>query len=200
VNDEDFADLADLGGDPGSDPLMPGPSEAAGDTQAILLRLRDVVDTARQMPLSSSVMINRDEFVELLDDAVRLLPGELREARWLLKEREEFLARARKEGDEIIDAARTRAARMVERTEVVRDARRTSERVLTDAHDRASKLRLEAEDYIDQKLAAFEVVLERTAETVRRGRDRLSVHTAAATLEVDEPDEDAGAFFDQDES
>ena len=44
------------------------------------------------MPLSASVMINRDEVLELLEDAIERLPDELRAARWLLKEREEFLA------------------------------------------------------------------------------------------------------------
>ena len=67
------------------------------------------------MPLSASVMVNREEFGELLDDAMEELPEELRQARWLLKERTEFLARAEHEAEQIIDVARVRAERMVER-------------------------------------------------------------------------------------
>jgi F0F1-type ATP synthase membrane subunit b/b' len=199
MTDPDFAELGD-GETDVDDPVGPGPGAAANDTRAILQQLRNLVEAARQMPLSSSVMVNRDEFVELVDDAARLLPEELREARWLMKEREEFLAKARKEGDEIIEAAKLRAARMVERTEVVREAKRTADRVLEDADERARKLRLEAEDYIDQKLAAFEVVLERTMTTVRQGRDRLQVHTTAPQIEVEEEADDVGAFFDQDQA
>ena len=89
--------------------------------------LRRVVDiiAARPMPLSSSVMINRDEVLELVEDALARLPEELRAARWLLKEREEFLAKVQREGDDILDAARARAERMVQRTEVVRAAQHT---------------------------------------------------------------------------
>ena len=35
-------------------------------------------------------------------------------------------------------------------------------------------MRHEAEDYVDQKLAGFEIVLDRTIKTVRAGRERLA--------------------------
>ena len=47
------------------------------------------------MPLSASVMINKEEVLDLLGEAIERLPDELRAARWLLKEREEFLAKVR---------------------------------------------------------------------------------------------------------
>jgi F0F1-type ATP synthase membrane subunit b/b' len=171
------------------------------DTETLLLRLRTLVEEARQMPLSASVMVNRDEFAEIIAIALEALPTELKEARWLLRERDEYLARAEREADQIIDAARVRAERMVERTEVVREARRTAERIVDAAEAEARKLKNEAEDYVDQKLAAFEVVLDRTTATVKKGRERLQVHTTSPQLEP-EPDDDEGAaaFFDQDQS
>ena len=72
------------------------------------------------MPLSTSVMVNRDEVLDLLDETIERLPDELRAARWLLKEREEYLAKVKREGEDILDQARTRAERMVQRTEVVK--------------------------------------------------------------------------------
>ena len=54
------------------------------------------------MPLSASVMINHDEVLDLLDEAIDRLPEELRAARWLLKEREEFLAKVQREADDIL--------------------------------------------------------------------------------------------------
>src|SRR5688572_14264793 len=97
---------------------------AAYDVETVLLRLKEMVETGRSMPMSASVMINREEVLDLLEEALATLPEELRHARWLLKEREEFLAQARREADDIIEAGRVRAERMVERTEVVREARR----------------------------------------------------------------------------
>jgi len=92
------------------------------ESEALLRRVSDMISGARPMPLSSSVMINKDEVLELLDEALERLPDELRAARWLLKEREEYLTKTRRDADDILDAARARAERMVQRTEVVKAA------------------------------------------------------------------------------
>jgi len=162
-----------------------------------LHRLADIIGNARPMPLSASVMVNRDELLELVDEALGRLPVELREARWLLKEREEFLAKAQREADDILDAARVQAERMVQRTEVVRTAQHTARSLVDEAEAEARRLRHEAEDYCDQKLAQFEIVLDRTIKTVQAGRSRLSV----AVERDDEPAAPApgdDGFFDQD--
>jgi hypothetical protein len=169
--------------------------EAAGqatDVETILHRVADLVGNARPMPLSASVMINRDEVLELVEEALSRLPEELRAARWLLREREEFLAKVQREGDDILDAARVRAERMVQRTEVVRNAQHTARQVIEEAETESRRLRHEAEDFCDQKLAQFEIVLDRTLRTVQAGRARLQ----AAPL-PDDPDGDEGGFYDE---
>ena len=62
---------------------------------------------------------------------------------------------------------------MVERTEVAREARRVAQQVVAHAEADSRRLRHEAEDYIDQKLASFEVVLDRTMQAVVKGREQL---------------------------
>ena len=168
------------------------------DTEALLLRMRELVETARPMPLSASVLIARDEFIELLGDALDGLPEELRRARWLLKEREEFLAQARREAEDIIEAGRARAERMVERTEVTREANRVAQARIDEADARSRQLQHEAEDYIDQRLAGFEVVLERTMQAVHKGRERLQVQIEPENDEDEGDEDDGGDFFDQD--
>jgi F0F1-type ATP synthase membrane subunit b/b' len=172
-------------------------SDQSLDTEDLILQVRDNVDTARSVPMSASVMVNRDELVGMLEDAVQMLPEEIRQARWLLKEREEFLAKARREAEDIIDAGRQQAQRMVEKTEVVREANLHARRIVDDAEKTSRDLKHEAEDYIDQKLASFEVVLERTMSAVSKGRERLQVVMPAAEIELEDETEDA-RFFDQD--
>lgn len=172
--------------------------EQVPDTGAVLERLREMLDTARKLPMSASVSINRDEFGVILDDAIAGLPEELREARWLLKEREAVIERARHEADRLIEAARVRAERMVEKSELVRQAHRTAEEIVDRADRDAAAIRHEAEDYVDRKLAAFEVVLDRTMAQVQRGREQLQVHVGAPTEVEAEEAPAEGAFFDQD--
>lgn len=170
------------------------------EVEAMLARVSDLISTARPMPLSASVMINRDEVLELLDDAIERLPEELRAARWLLKEREEFLAKVRREGDELLDAARARAERMVGRTELVKAAEQRAGHIVERAESEARRMRHEVEDYCDQKLASFEIVLERTTKMVAAGREKLQVSPLAREPEpAPEPEgSEPGAFFDQD--
>ncbi len=172
-------------------------SEAEARTlEGVLQQLRELVETARTMPMSASVLVNRDEAIELLDRALREVPAELRHARWLLKERDEYLATATREADELLDAARVQAERMVERSDIVREAARSAQQIITDAEAEGRRLHHAAEDYVDQRLAGLETLLGKTIQGVRKGRERLQVDLPEAD-ETDEPDE--VPVFDQDE-
>jgi vacuolar-type H+-ATPase subunit H len=179
------------------------------DTETLLRRVIEIVGNTRTLPLSSSVRLdNKDEVLELLEDACQRLPDELKQARWMLRERQEYLEKTQREGDDILEAARVRAERMVQRTEIVREAQHTARRTVEDARDEARRLRHEAEDYCDQKLASFEIVLERTVKTVHAGREKLSVTPPppvegrdTAIAGIDAGDDDLSGeegFFDQD--
>ncbi len=107
----------------------------------------------------------------------------------------------------LLDDVRAQAERMVQRTEIVRQANQVAQRILDDAREEARRLRHEAEDYCDQKLASFEIVLERTIKTVQAGREKLQAVPApgarrgvAARSAPTGPAEHAptAGFFDQD--
>lgn len=150
--------------------------------------LQVLVEEAKSVPLSSSAVINREEFLELLAQLKQEVPEEVRQARWLSRDRDELLARARKEAERIIADAREQRDRLLSRSEIVHAAEREAERIIEEARERAARMRLEAEDYIDQKLAAFEILLNKTLATVARGRARLQANTGT-TLHVDRPAE-----------
>jgi methyl-accepting chemotaxis protein len=174
--------------------------------EEVISQVLDVVANAKSMPLSSSVIVSREEVVGLLRAALDRLPDELRQARWLLREREEFLAERTREAETLMEEVRARAEHMVQRTEIVRQANSVAQRILDDANDEARTMRHEAEDFCDQKLAGMEIVLDRLIKTVRSGRDKLATPPAPAPVEpentrvrtVSGAEEDG--FFDQDVS
>ncbi len=171
------------------------------ETEQVLRRVIEIVESAPGLPMSASVRINKDELLELLDDAVAQLPEELRSARWLLKERDEFTARTRREGEEIISEARSRVANMVQRTEVAKAAEVRARQIIEEAESEARRMRRETEDFCDQKLASFEIVLERIAQTVATGRSRLAAPTIeeAELSDLDDDREDGSTVFDQEQ-
>jgi F0F1-type ATP synthase membrane subunit b/b' len=145
------------------------------DAETLVRHALDLVVNAKQMPLSASVLISKEEVAELLQGALQQMPDELRQARWLLKEREDFIAEKSREAEVLLEEVRVQAERMVQRTEIVRQANHVAQRILDDANEEARRLRHEVEDYADQKLASFEIVLDRTLKTVRAGREKLQV-------------------------
>ncbi|MFW2334108.1 hypothetical protein [Ilumatobacter sp.] len=172
-----------------------------GDAETWLRRAIDIVANAPTMPLSSSPRIDRDEVVELLDRALASMPDELRQARWMLKERQEFVNKTRREANEMLEAARVQAERMVQRTEVVRAAETRARQVVDTAESDARRLKLETEDFLDQRLASFEILLDRLSKTVGAGRQKLSIGNAAEALsmeDLEETDDPTKGFFDQD--
>jgi hypothetical protein len=179
------------------------------DAETIIRRVIDHIATARTIPLSSSPMINRDEIIEWLEEALGRFPDDLRQARWLLKERDDFLSKTKREADDILEAASNQATRMVQRTEVVRASEQRAQKIVDAAESASRKLRMETEDFIDQRLASFQIVLDRVNKTVAAGRERLNGSVAMATgsvpitrnptTEIEQQEDDAAnAFFDQD--
>ena len=168
--------------------------------EPILHQLLDVLATAKSMPLSSSVMVSREEVVSLLQSALDSLPEELRQARWLLRERDEFMAERTRDAEALLDEVRAQAEHMVQRTEIVRQANAVAQRILDDANDEARILRHQAEDFVDTKLAGMEIVLDRLTRTVQAGRAKLAVPALDPTPSEDGiGDTEVGGFFDQDQ-
>jgi hypothetical protein len=178
----------------------PAPVQARlGESEMILRKTIDIIATAPSVPLSSTPRIDRDEIIELLEDALVRVPEEIRQARWMLKERQEFLEKTKREADELLGVARQQAERMVQRTEVVRAAETRARQVIDAAEEETRRLRNETEDFLDQRLGSFEILLDRLSKTVAHGRQRLSIG-ANTEEEASEPVEDNGTtgFFDQD--
>lgn len=174
-----------------------------GDTELLLRRALDLVATAPNVPLSSTPRIDRDEIIEILEDALSRLPEEIRQARWMLKEKQEFLDKTQREAEELLGAARQQAERMVQRTEVVRAAEHRARQVLEAADTDARRLRNETEDFLDQRLGSFEILLDRLTKTVRSGRQRLAIGMQRHEEQQQEPQSDVApseGFFDQDRS
>jgi hypothetical protein len=186
------------------DDNYPDPAQQAGhvgDAETLLRRAIDIIATAPTMPLSSSPRIDRDEIIELLEESLSRLPDELRQARWMLKERQDFVNKTRREANEMLEAARVQAERMVQRTEVVRAAESRARQVVDTAESDSRRLKLETEDFLDQRLASFEILLDKLGKTVAAGRQKLSIGNAGQHLPApDEYDDDdqINGFFDQD--
>ncbi|MBQ0984469.1 cell division initiation protein [Streptomyces sp. F63] len=139
-------------------------------------KLDEVVDTvrgARSMPMSASCVVNRTELLALLEEIREALPGSLARAQEVLGGREQVVEEARREAERVIESAHAERASLVSGTEIAQQARSEADRILGEARREAEEIRAEADDYVDSKLANFEVVLTKTLGSVDRGREKL---------------------------
>ncbi len=144
------------------------------DLTTRLSELEEMVRDAKSMPLSSSALLNRDEVLELIEELKASLPGEIKQARWVVKDREELLAKARRDAEDMVEQARAEQLRLASHEAVMQRAKEEAERIVQEAQDDARKLRLEAEDYVDAKLAQLEATLQRILEEMVSSNDALA--------------------------
>ncbi|WP_069814995.1 ATP synthase F0 subunit B [Streptomyces sp. TP-A0874] len=143
------------------------------DVQKKLDEIVEAVSSARSMPMSASCVINRAELLEQLEEVRNALPGSLAQAEELLGGRERMVEEAQREAERIIESAHAERGSLISGTEVARQSQNEAERILAEARREAEEIRAEADDYVDSKLANFEVVLTKTIGSVDRGREKL---------------------------
>src|SRR3954451_10112576 len=143
------------------------------DVLVLIDKLDDLVHNAKAVPLTDQVRIDREEIYDILDQMRATIPEEIKQARWIVKERQEMLAEGKREVDRLLAEAREQAVRGGSQTEVVKIGERQAEDIVDDARREAREARLEMEDWADSMLASLEVNLDRFLVAVRRGRERL---------------------------
>ena len=143
------------------------------DVLVLIDKLDEIVNNARPMPMTDKVMIDREEIYDILDQMRTTIPEEIKQARWIVKERQEMLAEAKTESDRIVKEANEQAERLVSEEEVVKMAERNAAQIMEDARAREREIRLGAEDYADEVLETLETNLGKFLAAVQRGRERL---------------------------
>jgi len=122
------------------------------DVLVLIDKLDDLVHNAKLVPMTGQVRVDKDEIYDILDQMRATIPEEIKQARWIVKERQEMLA---------------------SEEEVTKQAERAAEDIIEDARAREREIRLGAEDYADEILNTLEVNLSKFIAAVQRGRERL---------------------------
>jgi vacuolar-type H+-ATPase subunit H len=131
------------------------------DVLVLIDKLDELVATAKNVPMTDQVRIDREELFEIIDQMRSTIPEEIKQARWIVKERQEMLAEAKREAERLISEAREQAER-------------EAHELLEHARAKERETRLGAEDYADGILENLEVNLGKFLAAVQRGREQLA--------------------------
>lgn len=174
--DDEPADPPEGGDAPGEDmgPEQPTtPPPVPGKLLDVVEDLIRTVEQARTVPLSGNVMLPRDEFLRRMHSVRDALPEELRAARWMVREREAFVARTNERARELMDKARERSREMVSDSHIVKEAVEEANQLVRNAESQARRIRLGAEDYAEERFAEAETVLAELIQQIRAVRAEL---------------------------
>lgn len=143
------------------------------DALGILNKIESLIEKSKRMPFSSNVIINENDIYDLIDELRNVIPEEFKQARWIVKERENMLEEAKRNAEKIIKKAEDKAEILVSETEILKNASRKSEEIMAISEAKARTIRLEAEDYADEKLASLEAALHKILSAIEKGREQF---------------------------
>ncbi len=147
----------------------------------LLEMLYTMVSEAWGVPLGNDkCIIERDKFLNILDEIKAQLPVEVAEAKRLVTARDEFIGSAKREADSIRKSAEERARELIDEQEIVKAAALRSNELLSHAESRTRELYRVANEYVDDALRRTEDAISAALNEVRSSRNEFRSAAAAA--------------------
>src|SRR5574341_423263 len=136
-------------------------------------RLEELVNSARQVPLTNNIMIDQDRLIDLIDQMRVSIPDEVKKAQKTLADRDKILAQAKEEAERTLMLAREERDKMVLRENVAIAAQNKAQQIIEQAKQDGELVRSDADDYVVESLGELEAQLERILTQVRNGMNVL---------------------------
>ena len=148
-------------------------SDMRMDLQYLIDRLETLIRGGRRMPITSKLLMDEQELVDLVDQMRTVLPEEIRYAKHVLREKEQILSDAQGQADEILRVARQQAEGLVEKEGLLKQAKVQADEIRKQAQDEAERVQVGADYYVRQVLADLADSLQRQLASVHKGLDSL---------------------------
>lgn len=157
----------------------------------IINTLFEMIQEARGVPLSSEkCIIEREKALDLLDEILNQLPGELKQARTIVESRGEVINNAKREAENILKQAQNQARQMVAESEITQQAQAAAEEMLrqaqTDSENtvqraqaRIRELKKVTNDFVDGALRTTEESIAEALGEIRETRKKFTAVVGA---------------------
>lgn len=146
----------------------------------IIGALYDLIQDARSMPLASDkCIVERDRVLDMLDEIIAQLPGELKQSRTIVESRNELISQARREAESIVRQAQEQAKQMITKEAIYAEAKHRSEELVGQTQVKITQLRKAGNEYMDDALRQTEETIAKALEDVRETRMKFRTITGA---------------------
>ncbi len=141
-------------------------------------RLEELFNESRAIPLTHSVVVDENRFMDIIDQMRVSVPDEIKKAQQVNVQRDRILAQAQEEANRTLALAREKSEKMVERNEVTQEAQIKAEQIIEQAKREASVTQKDADRYVTDTLTRLEAELTRVIAQVQNGIKTLQAESA----------------------
>lgn len=143
------------------------------DVLKLLNEIEDILEESSSIPLSKKVVVDKNEFLEIIKEIRIKLPDEIKQAEWIREERQRILAEAQNEADTIVEQVKMQIEELVEDEEITKKANERAEEIINKAKSQAKEIRIGAREYGDQLLKEVQDYLKNIGVTLDSNRNEL---------------------------
>lgn len=139
----------------------------------LLEKLEDIVEEASKLPMSSKVLIDKEEVLEIITEMRIKLPDEIKQASWIKEERQRILSETQAEASSIINDAINRQEILIDDHELTKLAQQHAKEIEEKARRTAFEIKNETVEYCDRLLAKAQEGIEKMLKTLVENREEL---------------------------
>jgi cell division septum initiation protein DivIVA len=143
------------------------------DLLSALNELEELIETSGKIPLTRKVLVNEDRMLDLLDRIRTTIPEEIRQAKWIIQEREKVMNDSQKEALRLLEDAQKQVDKQADESEIARKAKDIADEIVDRAEDKARELRDGARSYADDVLTNLMDSLDKLSSQIEQGRSEL---------------------------
>jgi hypothetical protein len=164
----------DYDGDESGDevPMFVSSSPTATFDQ-VLEALLNELEGSSKIPFSSTVMIQREVVLELIDELRAALPEELRRADRINRDRDAILLAAEESKNQMLATARRESNALVEKQTIVERSKERAREIMADAEAKIRTRTNQANEYIQGELTKYDNYLTKMHGMTLAQREKL---------------------------
>ncbi|OPX84189.1 MAG: hypothetical protein A4E53_03965 [Pelotomaculum sp. PtaB.Bin104] len=143
------------------------------DLLSALNELEELIESSGKIPLTRKVLVDEERMFDLVDKIRTTIPEEIRQAKWIIQEREKVLNDSQKEAVRIMEDAQRQLEKQADDSEITRQAKVMAEEIILKAEAIAREIREGARSYADEILANLEESMGKMLSQIEQGRTEL---------------------------
>jgi len=148
-------------------------------------RLEELFNNSRPIPLSRSVVVDENAFMDIIDQMRISIPDDIKKSQQINAQKDRILAQAQEEANRTLALAREKSEKMIEKSDVYLAAQTKADQITEQARREAKQTQLDADRYVVETLTKLEAEMNRILAQVRNG-----IKTLQAEQQITPPEDD----------